>query len=224
MGSPTMTPTRMETPRSRSRARVWTVRVALGLVAAVLVAATATAVDIVTSARSYDTTPTDAIAVLGASQYWGEPSPIFENRLDHARDLWAQGVAPIIITVGGKIEGDITTEAEAGRQYLIEQGVPPNEVIALAGGANTIESIQMIDQQLEELNADSVTLVSDRLHLARCKAIARAMGLEVHVSGRAFSDGSSFQPERMAREMGGVLRFQLWDRWFIEDAAPPEST
>jgi uncharacterized SAM-binding protein YcdF (DUF218 family) len=46
----------------------------------------------------------------------------------------------------------------------------------------------MIDSELESLGVDAVTLVSDRLHLARCKAIARALGLEVHVSGRAFSD------------------------------------
>ncbi len=96
--------------RSRPRAIYWTRRAAVALLIAVLVAAgaaAAAAVDIVTSARAYDTTPTDAIAVLGASQYWGEPSPIFENRLDHARDLWAEGVAPVILTVGGKISGDI---------------------------------------------------------------------------------------------------------------------
>jgi uncharacterized SAM-binding protein YcdF (DUF218 family) len=205
----------MAPPRSRTRG--WKLRAALALVAAVLIVCVAAAVDIVTSARDYDTTHTDAIAVLGASQYWGKPSPIFENRLDHARDLWAEGVAPVIITVGGKIDGDITTEAEAGRKYLINQGVPPDAVIALPAGSNTIESIEMIDTELESRGADSVTLVSDRLHLARCKAIARAMGLQVHVSGRAFSDGSSFQPERMVREMGGLLRFQVWDRWFIHD-------
>ncbi len=203
-------------PRRR-RSLVWTWRAAVALLVAVVVAGAAAAVDIVTSARAYDTSPSDAIAVLGASQYWGEPSPVFENRLDHARDLWAEGVAPIIITVGGKIEGDITTEAEAGREYLIDQGVPADSVIALPAGSNTIESIQMIDAELESLGVDAVTLVSDRLHLARSKAIARALGLEVHVSGRAFSDGSSFQPERMLREMGGLLRFQVWDRWFLDE-------
>ena len=31
--------------------------------------------------------PADAIVVLGAAQYDGRPSPIFEARLDHAVDL-----------------------------------------------------------------------------------------------------------------------------------------
>lgn len=192
--------------------RAW---VLLGVLFFAVLAPVGAAVDIMTSARAYDTTPTDAIAVLGASQYWGTPSPVFSNRLDHAYDLWAAGVAPRIITVGGKIEGDITTEAEAGRRYLINKGVPADQVIALPDGRDTIESIEKIDAQLRELGSDSVTLVSDRLHLARAKAIAGSLGLDVHVSGRAFSDGSSFSGQRFAHEMGGLLWFHVWDRWFL---------
>ncbi len=188
----------------------------IGALVALVLAPIAAVGNIVSSARAYDTTETDAIAVLGASQYWGEPSPVFSNRLDHARDLWAQGVAPIIITVGGKIEGDITTEAEAGRDYLIASGVPAESVIALPGGSDTIESIEMINDELRSRGLDSVTLVSDRLHLARSKAIATALGLDAHVSGRAFEDGSSFPPRRVLHEMGGLLKFHLVDRWFLE--------
>lgn len=185
------------------------------MIVMLVVSAGAAVVDVLTRARSYDSTPTDAIAVLGASQYWGEPSPVFSNRLDHARDLWGQGVAPVIITVGGKIDGDITTEAEAGRQYLIESGVPADAVVALPGGLDTIESVEMIDAEMDRRGLDSVTLVSDRVHLARSKAVASALGLDAHVSGRAFADGSSFIPGRVLREAGGVARFHVWDRWFL---------
>ena len=37
--------------------------------------------------------PADAIVVLGAAQYDGRPSPVFEARLDHAVSLWHQGIA-----------------------------------------------------------------------------------------------------------------------------------
>lgn len=192
--------------------RSWVVIAVLVFAVVAPVAATA---DVIASARAYDTDRTDAIAVLGASQYWGTPSPVFSNRLDHARDLWAEGVAPIIITVGGKVDGDITTEAEAGRKYLIRQGVPASAVIALPEGRDTIESVEFIDAELRSRGLDSVTLVSDRLHLARSKAIANALGLQTHVSGRAFADGSSFVPQRVLREAGGLIRFHLWDRWFL---------
>jgi cytoskeletal protein RodZ len=35
--------------------------------------------------RRDENRPADAIVVLGAAQYDGEPSPVFKARLDHAR-------------------------------------------------------------------------------------------------------------------------------------------
>src|SRR6185369_12507813 len=64
----------------------------------------------------------DAIVVLGAAQYNGNPSPVFRERLDQARLLYDQGRAPVIITLGANEPGDATTEAEAGRAYLVQEG------------------------------------------------------------------------------------------------------
>lgn len=214
----TSTMTHTEAGAARQRRSGWAVLRSWFLIALLVlavVAPVAAVADVMSNARAYDTTRTDAIAVLGASQYWGTPSPVFSNRLDHARDLWAEGVAPIIITVGGKVDGDITTEAEAGRKYLISKGVPADRIIALPEGRDTIESVEFINEELRSRGLDSVTLVSDRLHLARSKAIANALDLEAHVSGRAFADGSSLVPQRVLHEAGGLIRFQLWDRWFL---------
>lgn len=183
------------------------------LVLVVLVAPVAATVDVIASARSYDEQPTDAIVVLGASQYWGEPSPVLRNRLDHAEELWREGVAPVIVTVGGKQPGDNTTEAEVGRDYLVSRGVPADSVVALPTGTDTVESIESVRDYLEPRGASEVTIVSDRLHLARSKAIASALGLDPHVSGRAFEDGSSFAPDRVLRETAGLLKFHFLDRW-----------
>lgn len=125
-----------------------------------------------------------------------------------------------IITVGGKIPGDVTTEAEAGRRYLIESGVPASDVVAIPGGTDTVESLELVNAELVGEGKGSITIVSDRLHLARAKAIATALGLEAHVSGRAFSDGSSFQPRRIAHEASGLLYFHAVQRWFL--AQPDE--
>ena len=59
-------------------------------------------------ARVDDRTPADAIVVLGAAQYDGVPTPVFQARLEHAADLYEQGVAPQVITVGGSQPGDHT--------------------------------------------------------------------------------------------------------------------
>ncbi|MEI7744485.1 MAG: YdcF family protein, partial [Chloroflexota bacterium] len=59
--------------------------------------------------------PADAIVVLGAAQYDGRPSPVFEARLDHAVSLWHQGIAKAFVVTGGKLPGDRTTEAAGAR-------------------------------------------------------------------------------------------------------------
>src|ERR671914_98062 len=66
----------------------------------------------------------DAIVVLGAAQYDGTPSPVFQARLDHAVYLYEQDFSDIVIVTGGKLPGDRFTEAEAGTNYLVDQGIP----------------------------------------------------------------------------------------------------
>src|ERR1700723_4055877 len=43
----------------------------------------------------------DAIAVFGAAEYAGRPSPVLHARLDKAVALYNRGIAPVIITLGG---------------------------------------------------------------------------------------------------------------------------
>ena len=69
-----------------------------------------TAGDIWRTAQQDQRPASDAIVVLGAAQYDGEPSPVFKARLDHARDLYLAEVAPLIVVLGGKQEGDRFTE------------------------------------------------------------------------------------------------------------------
>ncbi len=40
----------------------------------------------------------DAIAVFGAAEYAGRPSPVLHARLDKAVSLYAKGMAPVIVT------------------------------------------------------------------------------------------------------------------------------
>src|SRR3954467_6254631 len=75
----------------------------------------------------------DAIVVLGAAQYNGVPSPVFQGRLDHAVLLWNQGRADLVITVGSKQVGDRHTEAEAGGADLEQQGARPGSNRAAPG-------------------------------------------------------------------------------------------
>ena len=93
-------------------------RLVAAAVVAVLLVVAGTAVSIWWTARQDDRPSSDAIVVLGASQFDGRPSSVFKARLQHARALWEDGVAPRVVTVGGSRPGDRTTEAEAGAAFL----------------------------------------------------------------------------------------------------------
>src|SRR5687767_207787 len=101
-----------------------------------------TALAIWWTARQDSSPASDAIVVLGSAQYNGVPSSIFEARLEHALRLWSDGVAPVIVTVGGKADGDAFTEAEAGAQYLAEAGVPGDALLPVPEGVDTLESMR----------------------------------------------------------------------------------
>ncbi len=153
----------------------------------------------------------DAIVVLGAAQYDGEPSPVFRGRLDHAVLLWEQGRADRVVTVGGKQPGDRTTEAEAGRTYLIEQGVPADAVIALAEGGTTFESLQAASRWLHQQGHGSAFLVSDPWHNARIEAMAEDLGLAGHASA-TWTSGATSEESRgqgYLRETFAYLHYRL---------------
>src|SRR4029077_1159819 len=57
--------------------------------------------DVENQARRDETQHADVIVVFGAGEYAGKPSPVYRARLDHAAELFAHGVASMIVTTGG---------------------------------------------------------------------------------------------------------------------------
>src|SRR3984893_18321282 len=84
------------------------------LLALILLVATAWCVwvyqQISAVASEDDAQPADAIAVFGAAEYSGRPSPVLHARLDHAVDLYRKHIAPLVITLGGGSDKDSRSE------------------------------------------------------------------------------------------------------------------
>jgi len=124
----------------------------------------------------------DVIIVLGAAQYNGTPSPVFQGRLDHALLLYQQGRADRVMVVGSKAPGDTTTEAQAGRDYLVSKGVPAGAAIAEPVGRTTYESLVGAAQYMQGHDMQSAFLVSDPWHNARIKRMASDLGFQGYAS------------------------------------------
>jgi vancomycin permeability regulator SanA len=124
----------------------------------------------------------DAIVVLGAVQYDGMPSPVFEGRLDHAALLYEQGRAAVVFVLGASQPGDRTTEAEAGRDYLVDHGVPSSAVVALPVGHSSFTSLRAAARAMRDRELASAFLVSDPWHNARIQRMAGDLGIDGHAS------------------------------------------
>jgi uncharacterized SAM-binding protein YcdF (DUF218 family) len=151
-------------------------------VLAVLLVVTSTALAIWWTARQDSRPSSDAIVVLGSAQYNGVPSSIFEARLEHAIALYDDGVAPVIVTVGGKADGDQFTEAEAGQRYLADAGVPDDALLAVPEGVDTLESMRAVSTAFTGRGWSSAILVSDPWHAMRAERMAEDAGLAAESS------------------------------------------
>lgn len=125
--------------------------------------------------------PVDAIVVMGAAQYDGRPSPQLAARLDHVVELWDRGIAPVVVTTGGKRVGDRFTEAEASADYLIARGVPANAIVQVSG-ATSYDELRAARDVLHGRGLQSVLLVSDPFHSLRIRLVAQELGLTAYVS------------------------------------------
>ena len=154
----------------------------------------------------------DAILVLGAAQYAGDPSPVFRGRLEHGRLLYERGFAERIIVMGAGQKGDATTEAQAGTEYLIEQGIPGEDVMPSPIGRTTQESIAAAAELMRARELDSAFLVSDPWHNLRIRRMARDAGIEGYVSATWHSAAQS-QYTRLqgyARETFAYLYYRVF--------------
>ena len=95
-------------------------RVALGILLAGFLYFAVTFAQVWWAARHDHARESDAIIVLGAAQYDGRPTDVFKARLDHAADLYKEGIAPIVVVTGGKQEGEQGSGTQESHRQAID--------------------------------------------------------------------------------------------------------
>lgn len=158
----------------------------------------------------------DAIVVLGAAQYDGEPSPVFKGRLDHAVYLYDEDLSDVVIVTGGKQEGDRFTEAQAGMAYLVERGVPSDAILSENEGATTLQSLENVRALADRYGIASLLVVSDPMHSERVKRMATDLGFDpVYASWVSYQDvnrSRATKARELVREVASIIVYELFDR------------
>ncbi len=144
----------------------------------------------------------DAIVVFGAAEYSGHPSPVLRARLDHAFDLFQQGIAPVVITTGGAAADPSFSEGGVGRDYLEHRGIPERDLIAETQGSDTAQSAVRVAVIMRANGLHSCVAVSDAYHVFRIKRLLEHEGVgPVYVAPRPDS-----RPHGMWQRLYAVLR------------------
>jgi uncharacterized SAM-binding protein YcdF (DUF218 family) len=159
----------------------------------------------------------DAIVVLGAAQYDGRPSPVFEARLDHAVDLWQSGIADSFVVTGGKLPGDRMTEAAVARAFALEHDVPSSAIFGEDAAHNTLDSLRAVAKKMHQRGLKSAVFVSDPTHMLRVLRIAQDLGIEAYGSP---TQTSPIQQDPGRRVSATIHELGALGVYFITGGAP----
>ena len=153
--------------------------------------------------------PADAIAVFGAAEYDGRPSPVLRARLTHALELYQEKLAPVMITLGGGEGGEAHSEGGVGEDFLLARGVPERAIIAETTSRDTRESAARLRDIARANGLHRVIVVSDGTHLFRVHALCARAGLAVYTSPRGEFVELPWK-DRVSRIAHEVLSYTAW--------------
>jgi uncharacterized SAM-binding protein YcdF (DUF218 family) len=195
-----------EAGRTSSRWMFWTAFLTIALVLAVFASIP---LSILRDAGKQELHHADAIVVFGAAQYDGRPSPVFRARLDHAYNLFREGLAPVVITTGGAAADPNFSEGGVGHDYLMRKGVPELALIAETQASDTAESANRVAVIMRANHMTSCIAVSDAYHVFRIRMLLAHQGLHVFLAPRPDSRPKSALQRGIAL-MKESLSYLLW--------------
>lgn len=147
--------------------------------------------------------PADAILVLGAAAYDARPSPVFQERIRHALDLYRRGYADTLVFTGGYGYGARFSESQVARRYAMREGVPADAILIETLSRTTYENLREARALMLERGLHRVIVVSDPLHMARALRLARRLGIDAIGSSTPSTRFRSFRTrwQFLAREV-----------------------
>lgn len=131
----------------------------------------------------------DVIIVLGAQvKADGTPSVALERRLTAALESYRVD-RQLIIVCGAQGGNEPRAEGDVMRDWLIDQGVPQEDVVAETASFNTRENLTYAKAIMQHRGLEQALVVTSDYHVARALALCK----QVDIS--AVGKGSPSKPE-----------------------------
>ncbi|HZI51585.1 MAG TPA: YdcF family protein [Terriglobia bacterium] len=152
----------------------------------------------------------EAIVVLGAAQYNGKPSKVFQARLDHAFYLYKKGYSKTIITTGSYGPDPNYSEAHVGTVDLMKKGVDAADIMTEQASLTTHDSIRAASRLLRSKGWKTALVVSDGFHLFRVKTMFEDEGITAYTSPAPASPIEASASQRFWYSMREVFLFSAY--------------
>ncbi|MBL7684433.1 MAG: YdcF family protein, partial [Deltaproteobacteria bacterium] len=123
--------------------------------------------------RTEDLPQVPTALVLGAALWGNQPSPVLQDRLESALDLYQQQKVSTLFMSGAKW-GEKNNEPEIMEQQALAKGVPAQSILKDEQGFRTYASCQRA-KEIYQIN--EVIIVTQRFHLPRSLFLCEKMGL-----------------------------------------------
>ncbi|GAA4614910.1 ElyC/SanA/YdcF family protein [Saccharopolyspora hordei] len=133
-------------------------------------------------------TEVDFIVVLGSGLLGSRVPPLLASRLDRGLEVFeaqrAKGRQPVLVTSGGQGPGEDLPEARAMADYLIDKGVPADQVLVEDQSRTTEQNLRFSKALMAQRKPDfRCVVVTNNFHVMRAARIARAEKVNGQVIG-----------------------------------------
>ena len=148
----------------------------------------------------------DVIIVLGAQvKPDGTPSEALRRRLTAALEAYREK-RQIIIVCGAQGANEPRAEGDVMRDWLLEQGVPAEDVIGETASFNTRQNLEYAKAMMEHRGLSQALVVTSDYHVARALELCRQVGIS------ATGKGSPSKPEYFIKNhfREGLSWIKLW--------------
>ena len=139
----------------------------------------------------------------------GTPTPLLRGRIDRAVAFYTEqkektGTAPVFVTSGGRGSDEVTSESASMKAYLLEQGIPQEQIIEEDRSVNTYQNMLFSKEKIDAVRPDAkVAFSTTNYHVFRSGLYARRVGLKA--SGMGQPTKWWFWPNATVRECVGLM-------------------
>jgi len=153
-------------------------------------------------------TDTNIVLVLGMRLTKNRVNFLYQQRLDKAAELLSSQPSLTVIILGGLTGNATITEAQAGKNYLLQKGIREDQILTEHQSRHTLENLKSAQKLIEKLDAKKIALITNRFHLYR--ALLLAKGFKIYATPCAAENLLSYKFSTIVR----ILTEAFYNHWY----------